>query len=73
MRIGSASPYVRELANMMTLSELAGYVTAPSVLHGTFGLKGLTIRSGPAGPLIVMRYQGSWECPHEASRREMDV
>jgi hypothetical protein len=44
-----ASPYVRELANMMPCFDKAGYATDPSVLHGTFGVNGLAIEGWAGG------------------------
>jgi hypothetical protein len=43
MHAGSASSYIRELANMMTLFEKVGCATDPSVLRGTFGVNGPAI------------------------------
>jgi uncharacterized protein YbjT (DUF2867 family) len=40
---GRVVPYVRELADMMALFDVAGYVADPSTLRDTFGVPALTI------------------------------
>jgi uncharacterized protein YbjT (DUF2867 family) len=40
---GRASPYVRELANMMAFFDAVGFAADPSVLRDTFGVPALTI------------------------------
>jgi uncharacterized protein YbjT (DUF2867 family) len=40
---GRASPYVRELANMMAFFDAVGFAADPSVLRDTFGVPVLTI------------------------------
>ncbi len=40
---GRFSPYVREMAHMMTFFDAAGFATEPSVLLDTFGVTALTI------------------------------
>jgi uncharacterized protein YbjT (DUF2867 family) len=40
---GRASPYVRELANMMALFDAVGFAVDPSGLRDTFGIHALTI------------------------------
>jgi uncharacterized protein YbjT (DUF2867 family) len=40
---GLASPYVRELANMMAFFDAVGFAADPSVLRDTFGVPALTI------------------------------
>jgi uncharacterized protein YbjT (DUF2867 family) len=40
---GLASPYVRELANMMAFFDVVGFAADPSVLRDTFGVPALTI------------------------------
>jgi hypothetical protein len=46
---GSASPYARDLADMMTLFLQAGYATDPFVLRGTFGINGLPVEEWAGG------------------------
>jgi uncharacterized protein YbjT (DUF2867 family) len=40
---GRVSPYVRELADMMTLFDVAGYAADPSILRDTFGVSAQTL------------------------------
>ena len=40
---GRFSPYVREMANMMTFFDTVGFATDPSVLSETFGVSALTV------------------------------
>src|SRR5215217_3416501 len=40
---GRASPYLRELANMMAFFDTVGFAADPSVLRDTFGVSALTI------------------------------
>ncbi len=40
---GRFSPYVREMANMMTFFDAVGFATGPSDLSDTFGVPALTI------------------------------
>src|SRR3954451_17024796 len=40
---GRASPYVRELADMMAFFDAVGFAAEPSVLRDTFGVPALTI------------------------------
>jgi hypothetical protein len=50
MRIADpASPYARDLADMMTLFLQAGYATDPFVLRGTFGINGLPVEEWAGG------------------------
>ncbi|MDQ3862211.1 MAG: hypothetical protein M3317_01670 [Actinomycetota bacterium] len=46
---GRVSPYVRELADMMTLFDVAGYAADPSILRGTFGVSAPTLQEEWAG------------------------
>jgi hypothetical protein len=40
---GRASPYLRELANMMAFFDAVGFAVEPSHLRDTFGVHALTI------------------------------
>jgi uncharacterized protein YbjT (DUF2867 family) len=40
---GRASPYIRELANMMAFFDAVGFASDPSILRDTFGVPALTI------------------------------
>ena len=40
---GRASPYIRELANMMAFFDAVGFAADPSILRDTFGVPALTI------------------------------
>jgi uncharacterized protein YbjT (DUF2867 family) len=46
---GRVSPYVRELADMMSLFDAAGYAADPSILRDTFGLSALTLEEWAGG------------------------
>jgi hypothetical protein len=50
MRIADpASPYARDLADMMPLFLQAGYATNPFVLRGSFGINGLPVEEWAGG------------------------
>ncbi len=50
MRVpGRVVPYVQELADMMALFDVAGYVADPSTLRDTFGVPALTIEEWAGG------------------------
>jgi uncharacterized protein YbjT (DUF2867 family) len=50
MRVpGRVVPYVRELADMMALFDVAGYAADPSTLRDTFGVPALTIEEWAGG------------------------
>jgi uncharacterized protein YbjT (DUF2867 family) len=46
---GRVSPYVRELADMMALFDIAGYAADPSILRDTFGVSALTLQEWAGG------------------------
>jgi uncharacterized protein YbjT (DUF2867 family) len=50
MRVpGRVVPYVRELADMMALFDVAGYAANPSTLRDTFGVPALTVEEWAGG------------------------
>jgi uncharacterized protein YbjT (DUF2867 family) len=48
---GRASPYVRELADMMALFDAVGYAANPSILRDTFGVSALALKEWAGGDL----------------------
>jgi hypothetical protein len=49
MHAGSASSYLRKLANMMALFDTVGYTADPSSLRDTFGVSTLTLQEWAGG------------------------